>query len=347
MPDPPADRVCPRCRSVLPAGAFGGICPRCLFLDGPDDLPASTVLGGHEILGTLGRGGMGVVYRARHLRLGREVALKVLPSGRPDAAARFEREARALARLDHENIVRVHDFGEEQGEFYIAMELVEGRTLREELAGGPLPVERARAVAGAVCRALAAAHQRGVIHRDIKPENVLLGNDGSVKVADFGITRLLGADADDRLTRTGALVGTPHYVAPERLAHPAAADHRVDLYAVGVLLYEMLTGHVPSGAAGLPGTALDGVLRRALQADPAKRYGSAEEMARDLEAGRRSLEFPELLWQAGVAVLIAVAFAAAALTAARCLTPRVEEARPASPLEYAEPLPDGRWVSWV
>ena len=209
--------------------------------------PARTLAGRYELGQVLGRGGMGTVYRATDRLLGREVAVKLLPrpvaEHDPTTVARFEREARAAAGVRHPNLVFVYDTGVDDDERYIIMELVHGRGLDAVLrdAGGPLAPERAAAIAAAVADGLAHAHDAGVIHRDIKPANIMVGDDGAVKVLDFGIARSEGATS---LTQTATVIGTAAYLAPE-VAAGRPADARSDVYALGCVLYAMLTGAPP------------------------------------------------------------------------------------------------------
>ncbi len=269
-----------------------------------------------EILELLGRGGMGAVYKARQRDLARLVALKILRPGLdadPDFADRFGREARALAGLNHPGIVTLYEFGRTSaGRYFILMEFVEGVNLRQLLAAGRLAPREALAIVPPLCDALQYAHDRGLVHRDIKPENILVDRLGRVKIADFGIAKLAsataaaasqtngapdpggGADAGvpvDATLAGGKVVGTPAYMAPEQLAHPAQVDHRADLYALGVVFYQMLTGELPApGQLEPPSTRvaldvrLDAVVLRALERSPERRYGAASEMKTDLEA---------------------------------------------------------------
>lgn len=213
-----------------------------------------TIARRYKILGVLGKGGMGAVYEAQHLTIGRRVALKRLhPELAVDANAvhRFQREARAAGTTGHENIVDVLDLGfAEDGAPYLVMELLEGESLAQRLRRQTkLSAERAAAIAGQVLAALEAVHARGVIHRDLKPDNVFLTRRGGrrdfVKVLDFGVSKVAATPEATKLTRTGMMVGTPHYMSPEQARGMPDLDHRVDLYAVGVILYECLSGQLP------------------------------------------------------------------------------------------------------
>jgi len=248
----------------------------------------------------LGHGGMGEVFAAHDLRLDREVALKLLRADLAEQDGMRERvvaEARLAARLTHPHVVGVLDTGEQDGRPFVVMERLSGRTLRDELAGGPMPPERVRDVGQQVLRALAAAHELGIVHRDVKPGNILDAGVGTWKVADFGIAKWV--HADETLTGTGELLGSPSYLAPERIEGDQAGPAS-DLYAVGVLLYESLTGRKPfegddpfALAAAIrdgryePPTSIDTdadpeisvVIERAMRRDVAERYESAEAMA--------------------------------------------------------------------
>jgi predicted Ser/Thr protein kinase len=247
-----------------------------------------------EVQELIGCGGMGAVYRARQKRLDRVVAIKVLPpeiAKHPAFAERFSREARTLARLSHPNIVRIFDFGEVQGLGYLVLEYVEGTNLRQLMAMGRLSPEDALLLVPAICDALQYAHEHGVVHRDIKPENILIDHDGRVHIADFGIARLLGGEGRDfTLTGTRQRVGTPHYMAPEQVETPDRVDHRADIFALGVVLYEMLTGCLPLGRFGPPsaesqvGPRVDDIVLRSLEREPDRRYQAASAMKDDVEA---------------------------------------------------------------
>ena len=209
-------------------------------------------LGPYEIQAAIGAGGMGEVYKARDTRLDRDVAIKVLPeavANDADRLARFEREAKAVAALSHPNILAVHDTGTDAGRAFVVMELLEGETLRERLAAGPLPVRKAVDAAVQMARGLAAAHDKGLVHRDVKPENVFLTHDGQVKILDFGLakTAATGSGATETafaLTDPGSVMGTVGYMAPEQV-RGTPVDARTDLFALGAVLYEMLIG--PAG----------------------------------------------------------------------------------------------------
>jgi len=246
-----------------------------------------------EILELLGAGGMGVVYKARQPQLDRLVALKVLPAeaGRdPAFAERFTREARALAKLSHPNIVGVYDFGQAEGLYYFLMEFVDGANLRQMERAGKLTAAQALAIVPKICDALQYAHDEGVVHRDIKPENILVDKKGRVKIADFGLAKLLGkAQADFTLTGTQQAMGTPHYMAPEQMEKPLSVDHRADIYSLGVVFYEMLTGELPLGRFQPPSAKvhvdvrLDEVVLRSMERDVERRYQHVSEVKTAIE----------------------------------------------------------------
>jgi serine/threonine protein kinase len=307
------ERLCPHCGALLPQDAPEGLCPKCLATAGLGTEPGATEPGpgesrkpppspheiAHhfpqlEILEIVGQGGMGIVYRARQPKLDRLVALKILPleSGKdPAFAERFAREARALARLNHPNIVAVYDFGEASGLFYFLMEFVDGLNLRELEQSRKLTAEQALAIVPRICDALQFAHEEGIVHRDIKPGNILIDRKGRVKIADFGLAKILGtATPDLTLTGTGHLMGTPHYMAPEQIGRPQQVDHRADIYSLGVVFYEMLTGELPVGRFASPSqkvqvdVRLDDVVLRALESNPERRYQQASEVKTDVES---------------------------------------------------------------
>jgi len=248
-----------------------------------------------EILECLGRGGMGVVYKARQPLLNRLVALKILAPEKekdPQFAERFTREAQALARLNHPNIVTVFDFGETGGLYYLLMEYVDGVTLRQLLAAGKVAPEQALVIVPRICEALQFAHEQGIVHRDIKPENVLLDKQGRVKIADFGIAKLMGEQGGPGAfyTKGRMVVGTPYYMAPEQVENPLQVDHRADIYSLGVVFYEMLTGELPLGRFSLPSekvqidVRLDEVVLHALEKQPSRRYQQASQVKTDLDS---------------------------------------------------------------
>ena len=253
------------------------------------------LLPGYTIEKILGRGGMGAVYRGIQTNLDRPVAIKILPPGvekeDPSFAERFKNEAKLMAKLNHPAVVAVHDFGTTLGgQLYFAMEYVDGSDVAQMIAAQKkLPPEHALAITAHVCDALGAAHELGIVHRDIKPANVLLNMKGQVKVADFGLAKIeeLGSHG---LTKTGYAMGTPDFVAPEALTLGTAIDGRADIYAVGVMLYQMLTGNIPRGAFKpafvlVPGLdpRYDPIIQKAMQHDREERYQSSAELRRDLD----------------------------------------------------------------
>jgi len=282
-------------------------------------LAAGTRLGPYEVTAPLGSGGMGEVYRARDTRLGREVAVKVLPAGLTADAERlrrFEQEARAASVLNHPNIIAIHDVGTHDGSPYVVTELLEGETLRERINGVALPPRKAVEYAGQVARGLAAAHDRGIVHRDLKPENLFVTRDGRVKILDFGLAKLKGIEAmTDRETRSaadlgdsgtgaGTVLGTVGYMSPEQVrAQPV--DHRSDIFSFGAVLYEMLSGRRAFRGASAVETmnailkedppdlsdtnrnlppALERIVGHCLEKNPEERFQSARDIAFDLDA---------------------------------------------------------------
>ena len=308
--------VCPVCGEPPPPGSPAGHCPRCLIrvsLDGKAALPSASdgpwlVLGDHDLLEEIGRGGMGIVYRARQRRLDREVAVKVLRGSEfasAEALRRFRGEAAAAARLQHPGIVAVHDFGEENGVLWFSMDLLPGPDLADKVRQHPLPATEAAELVRDVAEAVQHAHDQGVLHRDLKPSNILLTAAGQPRVTDFGLARRIATDtanAAAELTRTGQMLGSPGYAAPEQ-ALAGTADVRTDVYGLGALLYHLVTGRPP-----FQGPTLDSILLQlretdpvaprhlnptvppdleticlhALHKDPARRYATAGEMADDL-----------------------------------------------------------------
>ena len=329
-------RRCPECGSPIPSGAPEGMCPKCLLAAGfesggglsgvgvtqaspnpsggfvppvPEEL--ATRFPHLEILELLGKGGMGAVYKARQRELDRLVAVKILPpeiSRDPAFAERFTREARALARLSHPNIVGVYDFGQTKTPvsyapgspdsplFYIVMEFVDGVNLRQAIQAGSIAPKEALAVVPQICAALQFAHDEGVVHRDIKPENILVDKRGRVKIADFGLAKIMESAGDDspanlaQLTATHQVMGTLRYMAPEQLEGTHAVDHRADIYSLGVVFYELLTGELPIGRFAAPSkkvqidVRLDEVVLRALEKEPELRWQHASDVRTEVEA---------------------------------------------------------------
>lgn len=312
MNSEPSVPKCPQCGAAIPADAPQGLCPRCVLLGAatttdagkpvprtePPSPEALRAAFPHlEIVELIGRGGMGFVYKARQAKLDRTVALKLLPvelGADPHFAERFHREARALARLNHPGIVAVYDFGVSAGFCYLLMEFVDGVNLRQAMQAGRFSPAAALAVVPKICEALQFAHERGVLHRDIKPENLLLDAQGRVKIADFGIAKLVGEDTPDlTLTVSGARLGTPTYMAPEQIEKPSEVDHRADIYSLGVVFYELLTGELPLGRFAPPSAKadldarVDDIVMRALAKERELRQQSAGEVKTEVETVAR------------------------------------------------------------
>jgi serine/threonine protein kinase len=249
-----------------------------------------------EILELSGVGGMGMIYKARQPQLDRIVALKILApelGADPAFAERFSREAQALARLNHSNIVTIYEFGQASDYFYFLMEYVDGVNLYALIQEKQLRTEEAKRIVGEVCHALQFAHDEGIVHRDIKPSNILIDKKGRVKIADFGLAKLLakdGAAPPAPPAQTTMVMGTPNYMAPEQLEKPLEVDHRADLYSLGVVFYEMLTCELPIGQFDPPSrkvktdARLDGVVLRALAKEPQRRFQSATQIRQAVEA---------------------------------------------------------------
>ena len=246
-----------------------------------------------EILEPIGRGGMGCVYKARQTHLDRLVALKVLSpelSTDPGFTERFSQEARTLAKLSHPNIVGIHDYGQSGDYYYLLMEYVDGVNLRQAMQAARFTPEQALALVPDLCSALQFAHDHHILHRDIKPENILIDTSGRVKIADFGIARLLSTEPSHlTLTATGAALGSAAYMAPEQIENDGETDHRADIYSLGVVFYEMLTGGLPLGRFPLPSekspssTGIDAVVLRALEKERERRYQRADDVRTGLE----------------------------------------------------------------
>jgi serine/threonine protein kinase len=271
---------------------------------------AARLFPNYEVLGLLGRGGMGAVYKARQIELDRLVAIKLLPleiSVDADFADRFRREARAMAKLNHPNIITVHEFGKTSaGHLFFAMEFVDGANLHAIIHGPGLTPPQALAITIQVCEALAFAHEQGVVHRDIKPANVMVDQRSRAKVADFGLARLTDPSAEQMgHTMTGTVMGTPDYMAPEQMKG-MNVDHRADIYSLGVMLYEMLCKDVPRGFFDPPSVRvgadarLDDVVRKAMQQQPERRYQQTGEMRADVDQIHTSMVQPTPSLVAGV-----------------------------------------------
>jgi len=287
-------------------------------------LSAGQTISHYEVISLIGEGGMGEVYLARDERLGRRVALKLLPARFTtdrERLRRFEREAHAASALNHPNVCTIHEVGEtDEGRHYIVIEYVEGVTLREHIAGGGLSVNEVLDISTQIAAALSAAHNEGIIHRDIKPENVIIRRDGLVKVLDFGLAKLTehqqGVDLEAATraqvtTRTGLVMGTPRYMSPEQ-ARGLAVDARTDIWSLGCVLYEMVTGRVPfkgetnsdvivsilereppplvKYAPDVP-AELHRIITKALRKDREERYQSTKDLALDLRSLEEELEF--------------------------------------------------------
>ena len=317
--EPPSESTsgarCARCGKLVPSAALSGNCASCLWelAYGKTDEATeaqeadSHRFGPYELIEEIARGGMGVVWRARQEGLGREVALKMILAGQlasSDQVLRFYTEAKAAARLDHPNIVPIYEIGEDQGRHFYSMKLIEGSSLAEALRDGrPFPPEQAARTVAAVARAIHFAHQRGVLHRDLKPSNILLDEDGSPFVADFGLARI--AEGGSGATRADVILGTPAYMAPEQAAGTSrGVTTSADIYSLGAVLHEILTGKPPFQAdtpletlrlvldsmprppsAINPGVDrdLEVICLKCLQKLPERRYPTAAELADDLE----------------------------------------------------------------
>jgi TolB-like protein len=328
-------------------------------------LEPSSRLGPYEILGLLGVGGMGEVYRARDTRLGREVAIKVLPTALaadPDRLGRFEREARAVAALSHPNILAIHDYGTHEQVAYAVTELLEGQTLRQRLERGPMPWTEAAQTGAAIADGLAAAHDRGIVHRDLKPENLFLTADGRVKILDFGLARMQSqVDSDSvtasfaAVTQPGLVMGTPGYMSPEQI-RGEPADARSDLFALGCVLYEMVSGKRPFARpmaaetmtailrddAALPASSptpppeLPAVIRDCLTKAPEDRPQTARDVARrlrsaaNLPSGSTAASAGSWRRVAGIAVAIAVVLLSVTALTAYLMTRGQDLVQPAN-----------------
>jgi eukaryotic-like serine/threonine-protein kinase len=335
---------CPHCGTEIPPEAPGGWCPHCVLGEArstsPDDVGSTTLvlsdiadlpeelpnIGAYQILGTIARGGMGVVYRARQKSLNRVVALKMLLGGvhaSAQARERFKQEAAALAMLNDENIVRIHELGEHEGHLYFSMDYVEGTDLGKKAQNGPLAAREAAAFVQVAARAVQVAHRSGLIHRDLKPANILVNAQGQVRVSDFGLAKML--DSESGLTLSGQLLGTPGYMPPEQVSKDfGPLGPCCDVYSLGAVLYHLLTGRPPFVADSLESTVrrvleddpvpphrlnaavpseLETICLKCLEKEPARRYASAESLAVDLDRWLQGLHplgsrpwWPVRLW---------------------------------------------------
>ncbi|HAM70935.1 MAG TPA: hypothetical protein DCM86_04755 [Verrucomicrobiales bacterium] len=311
---------CPSCTAPLDDATSGGLCPRCLMAgvltptepasglraSPPSVEQVAAAFPNLEVLALIGAGGMGAVFKARQPKLNRLVALKVLPASLaaqdPAFAERFEREGRMLARLHHPNIVTVYDSGQSGEFFYLLMEYVDGVNLRQAMRTSRFTPAQALNIIPRICDALQFAHDEGVLHRDVKPENILLDVRGRVKLADFGVGKMTGQaadgastpgvppDGDPSLTQAGASLGTPQYMAPEQRERPDGVDHRADIYSLGVVFYELLTGELPAGEFRPPSEKcpsdprMDAIVGQALERERERRQGSAGEVRTQIES---------------------------------------------------------------
>jgi serine/threonine protein kinase len=293
----------------------------------------------YRIVGTLGKGGMGVVYKAKDTRLDREVALKFLPEGMvqdQQALERFRREAKAASALNHPNICTVYDIGEESGKAFIVMEYLDGTVLKDLIGGHSMELDRLLKISCEIADALAAAHVKNIIHCDIKPANIFMSEHGHAKVLDFGLAKIAVPNREESefttltVTQTGIAMGTLPYMSPEQL-HGRCVDHRTDIYSLGAVLYEMATGQGPfvggttaelissilrdtpkpvSGLRAELPTGLERIIERCLAKEPAERYtsvrelrGALESLRRETFSGSQSVSMPDASGEASIAVL--------------------------------------------
>jgi tRNA A-37 threonylcarbamoyl transferase component Bud32 len=311
--------ICPSCGSAIPPDAPEGVCPACslgrgLGIISPSNIAAeeaafrkaemetlAAAFPQFELIELLGRGGMGEVYKARQKKLGRLVAIKILPEpfGKSDEyTERFLREARSLALLNHPSIVTIYDYGEVSELCYFVMEYIDGADLRQLIEARALTPAEALRIVPQICDALQFAHDAGVVHRDIKPANILIDKRGRVKIADFGLAKIVSKEPKDfTLTGAGEVMGTAEYMAPEQRRSSQTVDHRADIYSLGVVFYEMLTGEVPMGKFDPPSkrvqidVRLDDVVLRTLEREPERRYQKASQVKTSVEEINKSASF--------------------------------------------------------
>ena len=304
-----AEMTCGSCGTVLAKEAIGRVCAGCLLARGVSALQPRTgmepgnfeapepeelekIFPDFEVRRLLGRGGMGAVYQAFQRDLEREVALKILPpetAGDEEFQERFRREAATLAKLDHPNIVSLYDYGEREGYFYFIMEYVEGADLSALMSDGEFSPQEILAIVGQICDALDYSHERGVVHRDIKPGNILISEEGLTKIVDFGLAKMEDP-LDQGLTRTLSTMGTLQYMSPEQMKGLKNTDSRSDIYSLGVVLYELLTGKLPAGRFKSPSEqkgglspGFDEVVLKALKEEPGQRQQRAAELKSGLQ----------------------------------------------------------------
>ncbi len=307
MPTSP-NSICPKCSTPIAAGAPQGLCPKCVLLGAATSAkpratepkaPSPQEIAPHfpelEVLELIGVGGMGAVYKARQTKLGRLVALKILSNSLAEDAEfleRFDREARVLGRLNHPGIVTIFNSGMAGPCAYLLMEFVDGVNLRQAMQSGGFTPREALAVTQEICSALEYAHGQGILHRDIKPENILIDSAGRVKIADFGIAKLVGDQGPDHATLTvrGAILGSMSYMAPEQFDAPGDVDQRADIYSLGVVLYELLTGELPRGRFGPPSdksgadARIDEIVMRTLERERDARFQNVHQMKTQVDA---------------------------------------------------------------
>ena len=295
-------KLCPNCQTEIPDHSPGELCPRCVLCDADDESPnnisapslekIAEAFPDWEVLSFIGQGGMGSVYEVHQPGLDRTAALKILSpelSTDPAFAERFAREARVMGKLKHPNIATIFESGEQGGYYYLLMEHIDGVNLRQAMRAGRFTPEQALTVIPGICDALQAAHAEGIWHRDIKPENILIDNNGIVKIVDFGIARLVGDPQKNfTLTMTGQALGSNAYMAPEQHEKPHEVDHRADIYSLGVVIYELLTGELPLGRFPSPGersevnARIDEIVLKTLEKERDLRQQSAQEVKTDL-----------------------------------------------------------------
>ncbi len=306
-----SSKKCPECSTPVVDELPGGLCPTCLMaaarrsnptygdtdamsqrMDPPRPEALVGVFPELEIIELIGTGGMGAVYKAKQKNLDRLVALKIFlfrDLGN-QITDRFQREAKALARLAHQNIVTVHDFGKRDQYHYLLMEYVDGPNLRQVAGTSELSPAESVGLVPQLCDALQYAHDNGVVHRDIKPENVLLDREGKIKIADFGLAKLTDQATELGLTNTRQVMGTFNYMAPEQRETPTQVDHRADIYSLGVVIYELLTGELPLGRFQPPSkrvkvdARMDEVVMRALEREPSRRYQQVSEFKTGMQS---------------------------------------------------------------